>query len=295
MDNSAEAFVHSNHVTVRPGTGLRFEHRRMDKRTGFASDWQMTVITEWASRLRDIITVIAFKSLFLVTTLWAAPALLSLPAADENTFRVLSPGGSGPHPVVLLVPGCSGFTGINGINVYDERAAELQAAGFAVVYVDYITKRMQSNCAHISQAEVSADILQAAKWVATQSGVDGSRISVIGWSYGGGGVLAALNAAGDALITKAILYYPVCRGAGPLSAIASGLMLFGAADDIASPTGCTVVAKGVPAEKLGVITYPNARHGFDMRGNPETQTPGAPAYSPEAAAASWTAVMEFLK
>jgi dienelactone hydrolase len=242
------------------------------------------------------VTATVFKLLFLVAALWIAPAFLSLLAADEDTFRVLSPGGSGPHPVVLLVPGCSGFAAINGINVYDERAAELQAAGFAVVYVDYITKRMQSNCAHIGQAEVSADILQAAKWVATQSGVDGSRISVIGWSYGGGGVLAALNATPrDASITKAILYYPVCRGAGSWSAIASGLMLLGAADDIASPTLRNVVTKGASAETLRVITYPNARHGFDMRGNSETQTPGAPAYSPEAASASWTAVMEFLK
>ena len=264
-------------------TGLRFKI------------WRMTIITEPASRLRDIMTAITFKSLFLVAALWVAPALLSLLAADEDTFRVLSPGGSGPHPVVLLVPGCSGFAAINGINVYDERAAELQAAGFAVLYVDYITKRMQSNCAHIGQAEVSADILQAAKWVATQSGIDGSRTSVIGWSYGGGGVLTALNGTRDASITKAVLYYPICRGAGPWSAIASGLMLLGVADDITPPALCDVVVKGASAEKLRVITYPDARHGFDMRGNLETQTPGAPGFSPEAAAASWTAVMDFLK
>jgi dienelactone hydrolase len=42
-------------------------------------------------------------------------------------------------------------------------------------------------------AEVSADILEAAAWTPEQSGVDASRLSVIGWSYGGGGVLAALK------------------------------------------------------------------------------------------------------
>ena len=72
-------------------------------------------------------------------------------------------------------------------------------------------------------------------------------------------------------------------------------MLLGAADDIAPPALCDVVAKGASAEKLRVITYPNARHGFDMRGNLETQTPGAPGFNPKAAAASWTAVMDFLK
>src|SRR6516165_9640103 len=102
-------------------------------------------------------TAITFKSsLFLVAGFWVASVLLSSLAANEDTFRMLSPSGSGPHPVVLLVPGCSGFATINGINVYDERAAELQAAGCSVVYVDYISKRMQSNCDHIGQAEVSA-------------------------------------------------------------------------------------------------------------------------------------------
>jgi dienelactone hydrolase len=110
-----------------------------------------------------------------------------------------------------VVPGCSGFVANNGINAYDERAAELRAAGFLIVYVDYVGKRMQSNCAHVGQAEVSADILDAVKQVAGQNGVDPSRISLIWWSYGAGGALAGLNAAPtDPPIAKAVLYYPVC-------------------------------------------------------------------------------------
>jgi dienelactone hydrolase len=129
-----------------------------------------------------------------------------------------------------------------------------------------------------------------------QSGADPNRISFIGWSYGAGGVLAVLNAATpDTPIGKAIMYYPVCRGARPWSGVTAGMMLLGAADDIALPALCNMVAKGMPAEKLRVITYPNARHGFDMRGLPETKVPGAPGYDPEAATASWAAVMEFLR
>jgi dienelactone hydrolase len=139
-------------------------------------------------------------------------------------------------------------------------------------------------------------MLEAAKWAGSQTDVDPSRIFVIGWSYGAGGVLAALKAApSDSPIAKAVMYYPVCRGAGPWSANITGLMLLGAADDIAPPALCNGVAQGMQPEKLRAITYPNARHGFDQRGLPEARTSGAPAYNAEAAKASWAAVVEFLR
>jgi dienelactone hydrolase len=223
-------------------------------------------------------------------------ALLSPAAADEDGFRVMAPGGSGPHPAVLLVPGCSGFAANNGINTYDARAAELQAAGFFVVYVDYVGKRMQSNCAHVGLSEVAGDIVEAAKWTAEHAGVEPGRIFVIGWSYGAGGVLAMLKAAGtDAPVARAVMYYPVCRGAIPWSANVTGLMLLGASDDIAYPNLCDAVAKGMPVEKLRIATYANARHGFDMRGLPENSASGAPGYNADAASASWETVMGFLK
>jgi len=227
-------------------------------------------------------------------------ALLLLPfrsAGAEEPYRVWSPPGDGLHSAVLFVPGCSGFTATNEINVYDERASELQSAGFLVVYVDYIGKRMQTNCAHVLQDEVGRDIIEAANWTRDQAGVDANRIAVIGWSYGGGGVLAALKAApppGTA-ITKAVMYYPVCRGAPPWSGSVTGLMLLGAKDDIAMPALCERLAKDIPPERLHVIIYPNARHGFDMRGFPADAPSGAPAYNAEAATASWAAVVEFLK
>jgi len=158
----------------------------------------------------------------------------------------------------------------------------LQAAGHVVLFVDYVGRRMQTNCAHVSQGEVSSDF-EAATWVGKQSGVDAGRISVIGWSYGGGGVLAALKAMPKPpLITKVVLYYPVCRGAGAWSADVASLMLLGQNDDIALPVLCEAVAREASPEKLHVIVYPNARHGFDMRNLPDRPDPptGSPATTP---------------
>jgi len=236
---------------------------------------------------------------------WLVPAsaalcmlLLSMHgSAAEETFRILSPPGDKPHPAVLIVPGCSGFVANDGINSYDEHAAELQAAGYVVVFVEYIGRRFQTNCAHISLTEVATDILDAASWARTQSGVDGERVYVIGWSFGSGGVLAALKAMPSTpLVAKAVMFYPVCRGASPWSAAVVGLMLLGGKDDIAYPSLCKPVVDGVPADRLTVITYPDARHGFDIRGfQGRADQRGAPVYNPEAAKASWATVLDFLK
>jgi dienelactone hydrolase len=185
---------------------------------------------------------------------------------------------------------------MNGMNAYNERATELQAAGYLVVYVDYIGRRMQTNCAHVLQDEVAHDILEAANWTRDQAGVDASQISIIGWSYGGGSVFTALKSAPvGAPIAKVVLYYPVCRGAPPWSGSATGLLLLGAKDDIAVPTLCDRVSKSVSPDRLRVVVYPDARHGFDMRGFPTDAPSGAPAYNAEAEKASWAAVMQFLK
>jgi dienelactone hydrolase len=216
-----------------------------------------------------------------------------------ESYRVLSPPGDAPHSAVLLVPGCSGFAAVNGVNLYEERAVELQAAGYVVVFVDYLG--FESNCAHVSRSQVGDAILDAAAWTRVQSGVDPFRISVIGWSYGGGGVLAALAAmppGSPPAIAKAVMYYPDCRGAPswPAPGVPT-LMLMGEIDDVARPALCDAVAKQAPPGGLRAVVYPNARHAFDVRSLPErAEYPfGTIGYNAEAATASWAAVLKFLK
>ena len=231
----------------------------------------------------------------------AALALISTMTHAAEPFRVLSPSAGTPSPAVLLVPGCSGFVARNGVNLYEERASELQAAGYFVVFVDYLKRRHLTDCAggrDVSHAEVAADILEAAAWIKDQVGVSSDKIFVIGWSYGGGGVLAALNAMppGPPTLAKAVAYYPDCRRAMPWSSISvSVLMLMGAMDEVALPALCDRAIKGAPPNSLHSVLYPNARHGFDMRGLPERAEFGRLGYNAEAARASWMAVLDFLR
>jgi dienelactone hydrolase len=195
------------------------------------------------------------------------------------------------------VPGCSGFAAVNGVDPYDERASELQAGGYVVVFVDYLGGF--NNCGHVSHAQIGEEILEAVTWACAQAGVDPGRISVIGWSYGGGGVLAALRAMppGPPMLVKAVMYYPDCRGETPWSvAGVSALMLMGAIDDVARPALCEAVAKGAPPDALRTILYPDARHSFDVRSLPaRAEYPfGTIGYNAEAAKASWATVLDFL-
>ena len=231
----------------------------------------------------------------------AAAALAANMTLAAEPFRVLSPSEGTSNPAVLLVPGCSGFVARNGINHYDERAGELQAAGYFVVFVDYLGRRHLTGCAggrDVSHAEVAADILEAAAWIKGQARVASDKIFVIGWSYGGGGVLAALKAMppGPPLFAKAVAYYPDCRRAMPWSSTSvSALMLMGAMDEVALPALCDRAMKGAPPNSLHTVLYPNARHGFDVRSLPERAEFGRLGYNAEAAKASWTAVLDFLR
>jgi dienelactone hydrolase len=74
--------------------------------------------------------------------------------AAAQSYRTLSSLGGGTHPAVLLVSGCSGFVAFNGFNPYEDRAAELQAAGYQVIFVDYLGRYGLKDCAGITLAQV---------------------------------------------------------------------------------------------------------------------------------------------
>lgn len=230
------------------------------------------------------------------------PVLGSGQGAQAQQYRVLRPSGTGPFPAVLLVSGCSGFRAFGGVDTYDQRAAALQAAGYVVVYVDYLRNHglVRCNGGAIDHGTVGQDILAAARWVRSLPGVNPNRVYAIGWSFGGGGLISALGnmPPGPPLLKKIVMYYPDCRGARPWTVRGiSVLMLMGASDDVAPPSLCSAVIRSEPSGTVRALTYPGAYHGFDAAGirQPIQFEGGTVGYNSAAAKASWAWVRLFLR
>jgi dienelactone hydrolase len=220
-----------------------------------------------------------------------------------SPYRVVTPPGAGPHPTVLFVSGCSGFAPQEAPRHYSRVAEDFRARGYVVVFVDYLDARGREACGGaIRPYEVAGDILAAVAYARSSRFVQTSEISVIGWSMGGGGVLAAIaRLPGDAPapFRAAVAYYPECYGVVmPLQARVPLLMLLGGQDDVSWTWACQDLVKRLPAGfPVEVRLYPAARHAFDVAELPPLllwrggKTLG---HDPEAATAAREEVKRFL-
>jgi acetyl esterase len=137
--------------------------------------------------------------------------------AGEIPLRVYTPGGDGPHPVLVFFHG-GGFV-LGDLDTYDPVCRRLCArSGHVVVSVDY---RLAPE--HRFPAAVE-DCLAATQWVAGNAdsiGGDPARISVAGDSAGGNLAAVISQRARDGVLEGGpalagqILFYPVTYQVGP--------------------------------------------------------------------------------
>jgi dienelactone hydrolase len=217
-----------------------------------------------------------------------------------------APPGQGPFPVALLVPGCSGFDDTRFAERYRVHFERLLGAGFAVARVDYLKARaVREACADRDagawEPQVAADIGQVIQHLPEALRADRSRIFVIGWSMGGGGVLAALTMLRQSNafpFTGAVALYPSCRAVSPWSVEVRTLMVLAGLDNIQPPIMCDQLLKsaGNPSSVV-VRRFGRAHHGFDIVTEPVVLDPRDPptvAANPEAAAEAWSEIIKFL-
>src|SRR5439155_5482371 len=107
----------------------------------------------------------------------------------EPYFRDYRPTGSGPFPAILLVSGCNGFAPRRAPQSYTDMAEGWRAKGNVVVFVDYLAARGMNRCPSVAPGDLGKDVLAVASYLRTQPLIDPERVSAIGWSLGGSGVL----------------------------------------------------------------------------------------------------------
>lgn len=261
--------------------------------------------------------------LIVAATLLAALALpaLTAQAVDDRlreNHRWYLSSTDEKLPTVVAIPGCSGVS-LNSPQSdqgrpghlddvlfrlhYPSMAERLRDRGFAVLLVDLLNAEGVVNaCSGEIPAPTIAHYITAAINLArNQAFVDGSRIFVLGWSMGGGGLVAWLSDAGIAQsrVRGAIAVYPGCGGREPIEADIPLLMLLGSADDIAEPEECEeLVARSPSRHLITVKSYEGARHGFDIEDAPEVLDIGngmTVGYQKHAAEAAWQETLAFLE
>lgn len=124
------------------------------------------------------------------------PELLTIPAEDgfEMPAEILKPKGFQPdrkYPVILYVYGGPAAPQVSNAwqqNVlWDQLLLE---AGYAVVLVDNrsataISKPLENSILKHNDEAEAPDLVAAVRWLKRQPWVDGGRVGVWGWSYGG--------------------------------------------------------------------------------------------------------------
>ncbi len=211
----------------------------------------------------------------------------------EPYFRMYRADGAGPFPALLFVSGCSGFAHGTSAQIYTAMAEGWRAKGYVVVFVDYLAARGMGRCSGITTAEVGKDVLAVASYLRTQPLIDPERISAIGWSLGGGGVLDALaqtDPGESSPLHAVVAYSPGCVTLEPWSTKVPALVLMGANDEMARPAICqqlfTQLPSGTPLETR---VYPDAGHVFNF-----PEPPPYVSYNAAAAVAAAHDVDQFM-
>ncbi len=224
----------------------------------------------------------------------------------EAHYRLQQPEGAGPFPAIMLVPGCGGASSTPTRRAhYREKVTWFLQRGYVVVIVDYLAARSVASChPHVALEDVARDILTTAAYLRALPFVQDTAIHVIGWSYGGGGALAALAAMPvdtPPPVQAMVAFYPVCRRLQPWRAKVPVLMLLGADDVITPPYECQTLVQQVSQKaRVTMKLYPKASHGFDVkRAEADAPVRGRVArlggYQRGAAAAAWQAIAAFLQ
>lgn len=195
---------------------------------------------------------------------------------------LVTPAGAPRGPAVVALHGCGGpFAKRDG-----SWAVTLAQEGHVVLLPDSFGSRgLGSQCAVTDRPVTPAglrrlDAIASAQWLAARPGTPAGGVALIGWSNGGGTVLAAARAAPDlppGLFRRFAAFYPGCAGPGSDAAwtpSAPLLILVGESDDWTPAPPCHALQARFPG-RITLVGYPGAYHDFDAPDMPVRVRNGA--------------------
>ena len=216
----------------------------------------------------------------------------------------------GPVSAVIALHGCGGLWSSRASSAgqmsqrHAQMAQMLVRQGYAVLMLDSFSTRDRPRgiCTEkigaraITQTNRRRDVLAALDWVAAQPGVAKGKVGLLGWSHGGGTVLAATDAThievmqfvgqGGTKPAVAIAFYPGCTGAvaKDYRALVPAQIHIGEKDDWTPPAPCVALGERLRAQTpaLETFLYADSYHDFDSpnsrqrvrRDVPNGATPG---------------------
>lgn len=225
----------------------------------------------------------------------ATPQPAAAHAGQEVTFGeargyFAAPGGSGPHPAILLVHEWWGLD-----DWIREDADRFAKQGYAALAVDLYRGKVTHDpaVAHelsrgLPPDRASADLKAAFDYLAARPDVDRERIGVIGWCMGGG--FALMFATAEPRLHATVVNYGhlMVEDASITKLNAPLLGNFGEADQGIPPADVKAfAAKLTKYGKLGDIKiYPGAGHAFMNPNNKD-------GYNEAAAQDAWSRIDAF--
>ncbi len=202
-------------------------------------------------------------------------------AATEAQARLYLPPEASPDnpvPAAILLHGAGGVLGARELTY----GPQLAAQGVAALVIDSFAPRRDlasgffERLFNVTEVMLLADAYSGLAYLNSQPEIDGGRIALIGFSYGGmASVLAAYEQVAKALAPNGqrfsghVAFYAPCiiRAANPKTTGAPLLILNGGRDGLIDPERCAEIEGDLTGggSEVESIVYPEAMHQWDGR------------------------------
>ena len=242
-------------------------------------------------KMFSLIACLALAALMPVTA-YGASSERGVITVDGKRYgtELHLPKAAGPVPLVVMIPGTSGV---------DQRQAfyrpHLLRAGIGTFVLDIKTGIFRSRRDRPPAEDNIPVVLEAARRIRKRADVDGGRVGIMGWSYGGrvAFLMANMEKTPGPVFAAHVGIYGGCTRRPRVSLYnLPMLMLMGTADTYVDPDKCFQFQHN---HNVPVIFFEGAHHGFDKLGVNRNRRGRIMRWNEDAAHKSRDHVVRFFK